>query len=111
MQPPKIYPGLNEVKILGPKNHSHELIVPHYQDTRFLSPYEQFLKNASMQNAYVSNIVDPTIEERKEVKILGKKLSTGIITTTEDGDVKVIDEKPKFVSKIIFSLFFNYFLK
>lgn len=68
------------------------------------------MQNASMQNAYVSNIVDPTSEERKEVKILGKKLSTGIITTTEEGDVKVVDEKPKFVSKIIFSLFYNCFL-
>ncbi|XP_024867508.1 uncharacterized protein LOC112451832 [Temnothorax curvispinosus] len=98
LPPPKIYPGLNEVKILGPKNHNHELVVPHYQDTRFLSPYEQFLKNAYGQNVYVPNIVDPAFEGcRKEVKILGKKLGTGIITTTEEGDiVKVIDEKSKF---------------
>ncbi|XP_011865272.1 PREDICTED: uncharacterized protein LOC105560626, partial [Vollenhovia emeryi] len=102
--PPKIFPGLNEVKILGPKNHSHELIVPHpYQETRFLSPYEQFLKN-SMQNAYVSNTADPASEGcRKEVKILGKKLGTGIITTTEDGDiVKVVDDKSKFESTMDF---------
>lgn len=114
MPPPKIYPGLNEVKILGPKNHSHEWMAPHYQDTRFLSPYEQFLKNASMQNACIPNIVDASEGRegcKKEVKILGKKLGTGIITTTEEGDViKVIDDKPKFVSKIIL-LFFNYLVK
>lgn len=100
--PPKIYPGLNEVKILGPKNHSHEFIVPHYQDTRFLSPYEQFLKNATMQNTCVSDVIDPASEGcRKEVKILGKKLGTGIITTTEEGDiVKIIDDKSKFVSNL-----------
>jgi len=107
LPPPKMYPGLNEVKILGPKNHSHELMAPHYQDTRFLSPYEQFLKNASMQNAYIPNIVDASEGCKKEVKILGKKLGTGIITTTEEGDiVKVIDEKPKFVSKNHVFLFF-----
>jgi len=77
-------------------------MAPHYQDTRFLSPYyEQFLKNASMQNACIPNIVDESEGCKKKVKILDKKLGTGIITTTEEGDiVKVIDEKPKFVSKI-----------
>ncbi|XP_011064621.1 PREDICTED: uncharacterized protein LOC105152189 [Acromyrmex echinatior] len=97
LPPPKLYPGLNEVKILGPKNHSHEFMAPHYQDTRFLSPYEQFLKNTSMQNVCVPNIIDASEGCKKEVKILGKRLGTGIITTTEEGDiVKVIDDKPKF---------------
>ncbi|KAL6268477.1 hypothetical protein P5V15_001610 [Pogonomyrmex californicus] len=101
LPPPKMYPGLNEVKILGPKNHSHELITPHYQDSRFLSPYEQFLKNVTMQNICVSNIADASEGCKKEVKILGKKLGTGIITTTEEGDiVKVLDEKPKFESTL-----------
>ncbi|KAL0127665.1 hypothetical protein PUN28_003150 [Cardiocondyla obscurior] len=104
LPPPKMYPGLNEVKILGPKNHNHEFIVPHYQESRFLSPYEQFLKNASMQNVCLSNIADSTAEGcRKEVKILGKKLGTGIITTTEGGDVvKVLDDKPKFENMMDF---------
>ncbi|XP_036147463.1 uncharacterized protein LOC105835607 [Monomorium pharaonis] len=103
LPPPKIFPGLNEVKILGPKNHAHELITPHYQDTRFLSPYEQFLKNTSMQNAYVPNVAEVSEGCRKEVKILGKKLGTGIITTTEEGDiVKVIDDKSKFESTMNF---------
>lgn len=80
-------------------------MAPHYQDTRFVSPYEQFLKNASMQNTCISNI-DASEGCRKEVKILGKKLGTGIITTTEEGDiVKVIDDKPKFVSKVILFFF------
>ncbi|XP_039305498.1 uncharacterized protein LOC105205750 isoform X3 [Solenopsis invicta] len=97
LPPPKMYPGLNEIKILGPKTHGHELLTPHYQDIRFLSPYEQFLKNTSMQNTCVPNIADTSEGCRKEVKILGKKLGTGIITTTEEGDiVKVIDDKPKF---------------
>ncbi|XP_018398722.1 PREDICTED: uncharacterized protein LOC108776560 [Cyphomyrmex costatus] len=97
LPPPKIYPGLNEVKILGPKNHNHEFMTPHYQDTRFLSPYEQFLKNTSMQSTCVPNIVDVSEGSKKEVKILGKKLGTGIITTTEEGDIiKVIDNKAKF---------------
>lgn len=93
-----MFPGLNEVKILGPKNHTHELIAPHYQDTRILSPFEQFLKNTAIQpNNCIPNIADMTEGCRKEVKILGKKLGTGIITTTEEGDiVKVVDDK--FVS-------------
>lgn len=95
-----MFPGLNEVKILGPKNYSHELITPHYQD-RVLSPFEQFLKNTAIQTNCISNSVDTSEGCRKEVKILGKKLGTGIITTTEEGDiVKVVDDKPKFVSDL-----------
>lgn len=100
--PPKIFPGYNEVKILGPKNHSREMITSHYQDARILSPFEQFLKNTAIQtNACVLNTMDTPSEGcRKEVKILGKKLGTGIITTTEQGDViEVVDDKTKFVSE------------
>ncbi|KMQ94469.1 fez family zinc finger protein 2 [Lasius niger] len=98
LPPPKMFSGLNEVKILGPKNHSHELIAPHYQDNRFLSPFEQFLKNTTMQTSgCISNTADAFEGYRKEVKILGKKLGTGIITTTEEGDiVKVVDDNSKF---------------
>ncbi|XP_032684236.1 uncharacterized protein LOC116850276 isoform X3 [Odontomachus brunneus] len=97
--PPKIFSGYNEVKILGPKNHHHDMIIPHYQDARILSPFEQFLKNTAIQtNTCVPNTIDaPTEGCRKEVKILGKKLGTGIITTTEQGDVvEVVDDKTKF---------------
>lgn len=76
------------------------MITPHYQDTRILSPFEQFLKNTAIQtNACVLNTIDASTEGyRKEVKILGKKLGTGIITTTEQGDVvEVVDDKTKFV--------------
>ncbi|XP_029658905.1 uncharacterized protein LOC115232889 isoform X4 [Formica exsecta] len=98
LPPPKMFPGLNEVKILGPKNHSHELVAPHYQDNRLLGPFEQFLKNTTMQTSgCISNTIDAFEGCRKEVKILGKKLGTGIITTTEEGDiVKVVDDNSKF---------------
>jgi len=94
-----MFPGLNEVKILGPKNHSHDLMTPHYQE-RVLSPFEQFLKSTVVQtSSCVPGTIDPSEGCRKEVKILGKKLGTGIITTTEEGDiVKVVDDKVKFVS-------------
>ncbi|XP_072756885.1 uncharacterized protein [Anoplolepis gracilipes] len=96
LPPPKMFPGLNEVKILGPKNHNHELVAPHYQD-RLLSPFEQFLKNTMQTSGCMSNNVDAFEGCRKEVKILGKKLGTGIITTTEEGDVvKVVDDNSKF---------------
>lgn len=91
---------MNEVKILGPKNYNHDFITPHYQETRVLSPFEQFLKSTAMQpNGCMPNVSDPVSEGyRKEVKILGKKLGTGIITTTEEGDiVKVVDDI-KYVS-------------
>lgn len=102
LPPPRMFPGLNEVKILGPKNHSHDLMTPHYQD-RVLSPFEQFFKSTVMQTtgSCVPGAIDPPEGCRKEVKILGKKLGTGIITTTEQGDiVKVVDDKVKFVSEL-----------
>ncbi|KAH0950916.1 hypothetical protein HN011_002475 [Eciton burchellii] len=97
LPPPRMFPGLNEVKILGPKNHSHDLMTPHYQE-RVLSPFEQFLKSTVVQtSSCVPGTIDPSEGCRKEVKILGKKLGTGIITTTEEGDiVKVVDDKVKF---------------
>lgn len=91
------------MKILGPKNHNHEFITPHYQDNKILSPFEQFLKNTALQTSgYAPNTIDMTEGCRKEVRILGKKLGTGIITTTEEGDiVKVVEDKTKFVSNFL----------
>lgn len=110
LPPPKMFSGLNEVKILGPKNHSHELVAPHYQDNRLLSPFEQFLKNTTMQTSgCIPNTIDVFEGCRKEVKILGKKLGTGIITTTEEGDiVKVVDDNSKFVSIISYVYIYIY---
>lgn len=70
-----------------------------YQDIKLLSPYEQFLKNtASNTNGCDSGGVNTSGGCRKEVKILGKKLGTGIITSTEEGNVvEVIEEKTKLV--------------
>ncbi|XP_014475328.1 PREDICTED: uncharacterized protein LOC106744805 [Dinoponera quadriceps] len=105
--PPKVFPGYNEVRILGPKNHNRETFIPHYQDARILSPFEQFLKNTAIQtNACVPNTIDAASEGcRKEVKILGKKLGTGIITTTEQGNVvEVVDDKTKFETDIVVDL-------
>ncbi|KAK1126008.1 hypothetical protein K0M31_005538 [Melipona bicolor] len=95
----KLFPGLNEVKILGPKNHSQEIITSQYQDVKLLSPYEQFLKNtASNTNGCDSGELNTSGGCRKEVKILGKKLGTGIITSTEEGNVvEVIEEKTKLM--------------
>nr|XP_012221938.1 PREDICTED: uncharacterized protein LOC105671946 [Linepithema humile] len=92
LPPPRIFPpAMNDVKILGPKNHNHELATSHYQD-RVFSPFEQFLK--SIQTNGTPNAVDMLEGCKKEVKILGKKLGTGIITTTEEGDVvEVVDDK------------------
>lgn len=105
----KLFSGLNEVKILGPKNHNQEIMTPQYQDLKLLSPYEQFLKNtASNTNGCDSGVVTTSGGCRKEVKILGKKLGTGIITSTEEGNVvEVIEEKTKLVrdSMITFNLF------
>ncbi|XP_003399243.2 uncharacterized protein LOC100645768 [Bombus terrestris] len=95
----KLFSGLNEVKILGPKNHNQEIMTPQYQDLKLLSPYEQFLKNtASNTNGCDSGVVTTSGGCRKEVKILGKKLGTGIITSTEEGNVvEVIEEKTKLM--------------
>ena len=97
------------MKILGPKNHNQEIMTPQYQDLKLLSPYEQFLKNtASNTNGCDSGVVTTSGGCRKEVKILGKKLGTGIITSTEEGNVvEVIEEKTKLVrdSMITFNLF------
>lgn len=70
-----------------------------YQDVKLLNSYEQFLKStASNTNGCDSGGVNTSGSCRKEVKILGKKLGTGIITSTEDGNVvEVIDEKTKLV--------------
>ncbi|XP_076168161.1 uncharacterized protein LOC143147112 [Ptiloglossa arizonensis] len=95
----KLFAGLGEVKILGPKNHTQEIMAPQYSDMKLLSPYEQFLKNtASNTNGCDTNIVNASGGCRKEVKILGKKLGTGIITSTEDGNVvEVVEEKTKLI--------------
>ncbi|PBC31289.1 Fez family zinc finger protein [Apis cerana cerana] len=99
LPPSKLFPGLNEVKILGPKNHGQEIMTSQYQDIKLLSPYEQFLKNtASNTNGCDSGGVNTSGGCRKEVKILGKKLGTGIITSTEEGNVvEVIEEKTKLM--------------
>nr|XP_034193225.1 uncharacterized protein LOC117610217 isoform X2 [Osmia lignaria] len=95
----KLFSDLGEVKILGPKNHNQELMVSQYQDTKLLSPYEQFLKStASNTNGCDTNAVNASGGCRKEVKILGKKLGTGIITSTEEGNVvEVVEEKTKLM--------------
>jgi len=79
-------------------------MTPHYQE-RVLSPFEQFLKSTVVQtSSCVPGTIDPSEGCRKEVKILGKKLGTGIITTTEEGDiVKVVDDKVKFVSNFFYN--------
>ncbi|CAL7940690.1 unnamed protein product [Xylocopa violacea] len=99
LSPSKLFSGLNDVKILGPKNHSQELMSSQYQDVKLLSPYEQFLKStASNTNGCDSGGVNTSGGCRKEVKILGKKLGTGIITSTEEGNVvEVIEEKTKLM--------------
>lgn len=111
MPAPRMFSGVNEMKILGSKNHNHELIAPyHHQENRVLSPFEQFLKSLQT-NGYAPNAV-PDIAEagRKEVKIPGKKFGTGIIT--EDGDVvQVVDEKPKFVSKLYSTVAYLLFVR
>lgn len=75
------------------------MMTSQYQDIKLLSPYEQFLKNtASNTNGCDSGGVNTSGGCRKEVKILGKKLGTGIITSTEEGNVvEVIEEKTKLV--------------
>ncbi|KZC13051.1 Fez family zinc finger protein 2, partial [Dufourea novaeangliae] len=95
----KLFAGLGEVKILGPKNHTQEIMATQYSDMKLLSPYEQFLKNtAANTNGCDTNIVNTSGGCRKEVKILGKKLGTGIITSTEDGSVvEVVEEKTKLM--------------
>ncbi|XP_053983689.1 uncharacterized protein LOC128878981 [Hylaeus volcanicus] len=95
----KLFSGLGEVKILGPKNHAQEIMAPQYSDIKLLSSYEQFLKNtASNTNGCDTNVVNTFGGSRKEVKILGKKLGTGIITSTEDGNVvEVVEEKTKLM--------------
>lgn len=105
----KLFSDLGEVKILGPKNHNQELMVSQYQDTKLLSPYEQFLKStASNTNGCDTNAVNASAGCRKEVKILGKKLGTGIITSTEEGNVvEVVEEKTKLVRN--FMVTFNLF--
>ncbi|XP_017880353.1 zinc finger protein 148-like [Ceratina calcarata] len=101
----KLFSGLNEVKILGPKNRSQEIMTSQYQDVKLLSPYEQFLKSTA-SNTNGCDTVGGTMSSgssagsgcRKEVKILGKKLGTGIITSTEEGNVvEVIEEKTKLM--------------
>ncbi|KAL2742154.1 zinc finger protein 148-like isoform X1 [Vespula maculifrons] len=92
----KIYPNFGEVKILGPKNHGQELVTTQFQDMKMFSPYEDLLKNSiaplNMRGNSPNNIC------KKEVKILGKKLGTGIIGGTEDDKViKLLDDKRKLV--------------
>lgn len=97
--PSKLFLGLGDVKILGPKNHSQDLMASQYPDMKLLSPYEQFLKSTASNTNGVDNIINTSGGCRKEVKILGKKLGTGIITSTEDGNVvEVIEDRPKLVS-------------
>ncbi|XP_043264513.1 uncharacterized protein LOC122404540 [Colletes gigas] len=95
----KLFAGLGDVKILGPKNHAQEIMAPHYSDMKLLSPYEQFLKNtAANTNGCDTNIANISGGCRKEVKILGKKLGMGIITSTEDGNVvEVVEDKTKLM--------------
>lgn len=98
----KIYPNFGEVKILGPKNHGQELVTTQFQDMKMFSPYEDLLKNSiaplNMRDNSPNNVC------KKEVKILGKKLGTGIIGGTEDDKViKLFDDKRKLVS-----IFFRY---
>ncbi|XP_076648487.1 uncharacterized protein LOC143356568 [Halictus rubicundus] len=95
----KLFSGLCEVKILGPKNHSQEIMASQYSNMKLLTPYEQFLKNTAVNtNGCETNVVNTSGGCRKEVKILGKKLGTGIITSTEDGNVvEVVEEKTKLM--------------
>ncbi|XP_076243319.1 uncharacterized protein LOC143184743 [Calliopsis andreniformis] len=94
----KLFLGLGDVKILGPKNHSQDLMASQYPDMKLFSPYEQFLKSTASNTNGCDNVVTSSGGCRKEVKILGKKLGTGIITSTEDGNVvEVIEEKTKLM--------------
>ncbi|KAG7188889.1 hypothetical protein KM043_008495 [Ampulex compressa] len=99
LPPSKIFPNLGEIKILGPKNSGQELVSPHYQEAKMLDSYEQFLSNASSSaNSCGGGAANTSRACRKEVKILGKKLGTGIITSTEDGSiVRVVDDNSKMV--------------
>ncbi|XP_078046693.1 uncharacterized protein LOC144475043 [Augochlora pura] len=99
LPPSKLFSGLGEVKILGPKNHNQEIMASQYSNMKLLTPYEQFLKNtAANTNGCETNVVNTSAGCRKEVKILGKKLGTGIITSTEDGNVvEVVEEKTKLM--------------
>ncbi|XP_076291452.1 uncharacterized protein LOC143214371 [Lasioglossum baleicum] len=102
LQSSKLFSGLGEVKILGPKNHSQEIMASQYSNMKLLTPYEQFLKNTAVNtNGCETNVVNTSGGCRKEVKILGKKLGTGIITSTEDGNVvEVVEEKTKLMMDI-----------
>ncbi|KAK2582954.1 hypothetical protein KPH14_009012 [Odynerus spinipes] len=92
---PKLYPSFGEVKILGPKHHGQEFATQ-LQDMKMFAPYDDLLKNSmaplSMRDNSPNNVC------KKEVKILGKKLGTGIIDGNEDDNIiKVLDDKRKMV--------------
>lgn len=99
----KLFLGVGEVKILGPKHHTQDMMASQYSNVKLLTPYEQFLKNtAANTNSCDTNVVNAFSGCRKEVKILGKKLGTGIITSTEDGNVvEVVEERTKLVTDSI----------
>ncbi|XP_033210102.1 uncharacterized protein LOC117168494 isoform X2 [Belonocnema kinseyi] len=73
----KLISSLGEVKILGPKNPTPEMIMQ-YQDLKFLNSYEQFLKNSHL------GAMADYHEEKKEVKVLGKKPESGIFINLDD---------------------------
>ncbi|XP_012285816.1 uncharacterized protein LOC105702671 [Orussus abietinus] len=87
----KSFLEIGEVKILGPKNSE---MTPQYQDLKFLGNYEQFLRNTG-HNGFVNSGGGET---RKEVKILGKKLETAILSTDDGNVVKVFDEIKKLTT-------------
>ena len=73
----KLMNSLGEVKILGPKNPTPEMIMQ-YQDLKFLNSYEQFLKNS-----HFGSMADYH-GEKKDVKVLGKKLESGVFINLDE---------------------------
>ena len=75
--------SVGEVKILGPKNPTPEMLMQ-YQDLKFLNSYEQFLKSSHF--GPITNCSG----ELMEVKVLGKKLETGILTNLDESMKKSV---------------------
>lgn len=100
------YPsGPADVKILGPKNSNIELSVSQYQNMKAINQFDQYLNGSSLNDHNPSQLnLCNLYNDRKEVKILGKRLETGLISTNENGMIKIVDKKFKTVS---FALIIN----
>lgn len=102
-------PSFGEVKILGPKNpDGFDESSIQLQDIRILGSYEQFMKSSTNfgQQQFVKTSTNCGPDEtsqptRKQVKILGKKLESGFIESSEDGMMVKIDEENEACRKMV----------